>query len=213
MSAWAGLSLGVPAAAVTVGFDRITNNSSADAAGQLSVNVFEDYNIFAGGVLLDFTVAPGPNSSANVKEIYFSDITSLFAPPPTVVSQSPGVKFVGGSASPGDLPGGNNASPSFSVTAGLLAQGSGNNGTGLTIGELLRIGLAYSGIGFSQVLAALDSGAFRIGLHVGSLVAGKSDSFVSASPVPLPAAVWLLLSGFGILGIISRRRRVATARR
>jgi hypothetical protein len=39
----------------------------------------------------------------------------------------------------------------------------------------------------------------------------KQQNVGTASPIPLPAAGWLLLAGLGTLGAVARRRRAATA--
>lgn len=190
------------AGAVPISFDRITSNSPADAAGQLSAEITDN----GTGVLISFAVADGANPDANITEIYFSDLLTLFAPPPSVFSQSAGVSFeTGGSNTPGELPGGSG----FTTTAGLVAEADGNNATGLTVGETLVLSLTYAmGMDFSDVLAALDSGNFRIGLHVRSLLDGESDAFVSEPPaeVPLPAAAWLMIAGLGGLRMASRKK-------
>lgn len=197
------------AGAVTIGFDRITSNSSADASSQLSAEITDN----GTGVLISFLVSDGANPGANITEIYFSDLLMLFSPPPSIFSQSAGVSFeVGGSNTPPELPSANNASPAFVTTAGLVAEASGNNATGLTVGETLILALTYSsGVDFSDVLAALSGGDFRIGLHVRSLLKGESDAFVSTPPseVPLPAAAWLMIAGLSGLGFASRRKAAA----
>lgn len=198
------------ASAVTVGFERITNNSVADASAQLSVDITDG----GDGALLDFTVSAGPNPGANIAEIYFDDGPPvLFDPPPVVVSQI-GASFEVGNNSPGELPSANNATPPFNTTSGLEAEADGNNATGVTVGDTLILKLIYAGAAdFNSVLAALDSGAFRIGLHVRSLLNGQSDSFVNTPPqvVPVPAAAWLFLTALGGLGFAGWRRRRATA--
>lgn len=195
------------AGAVTVTFDRITSNSSADAAGQLSAEITDG----GTGVYVDFKVITGANPGANITEIYFSDLLGLFTPPPSIFSQSAGVSFeVGGSNTPGELPGAGGASPPFVTTAGLVAEADGNNATGLTVGETLILFLTYTGgADFDDVLAALAGDQFRIGMHVRSLLGGQSDSFVSdfeMSEVPLPAAAWLMMAGVAGLGFAGRRK-------
>jgi hypothetical protein len=195
------------AQAVTVDFDRITDNSSIDASSQLSLEVTDD----GTRALFSFTVLAGAQSGASIAEIYFSDLLALFTPSPVIVTQT-GVSYVSGSANPPDLPGGNNASPPFVVTDGLLADtanGRGGNANAIQNGDLLVLALNYSaGTTFQNLLDAMSGDAFRVGLHVRSLAGGESDSFVSdMSAVPVPAAGFLLLAALGGLGVASRRRR------
>lgn len=200
------------ASAATIGFERITSNASADSAGQFNLEVTDD----GTRALFAFTVGSNaPASGATIAEIYFSDIGGLFTPPPVIVTQQ-GVSYVVGSANPGNLPGANNASPPFQVTAQLLADNNPGGNTGIQFGDLLVLGLNYaSGGSFANLLAAFDTGAFRVGLHVRSLVGGQSDSFVSVPPppppppppVPLPAAGFLMIGALGGLAALRRRRR------
>ena len=205
----AGLFLTADAAsALTVSFERITNNSASDAASQLVLDATDDSA--NNRALFAFSVIAGPNPGANIAEIYFSDISSLFAPPPSVVGTTGNVSFETGVAQPGNVPGANNASPPFVTTDSLLAQADGNNATGVTVGESIVLGLTYAGGNdFLDVLAALANGDFRVALHVRSLLGDTSDSFVSApvGVVPLPAGGLLLLTGLGILGWLRRGAR------
>ena len=197
------------ASAITLGFERVpVGNSPADAAGQLSVEVTDAAD--GNGAIFDFRVSDGANPDANVSEVYFSDVGGLFATPieQSHITQSDGVNFVAGSANPGNLPGGENASPPFTATAGLLANANGRNQNGLTVGEMLAITLLYDGSSFEHVLEAIADGSLRVGLHVRSLLNGESDSFVSTpSVVPLPATLWLFLASLGGLGWLHLRGR------
>lgn len=198
------------AQAVTVDFERITSGSLIDASSQLSLEVTDD----GTRALFSFTVLAGAQSGASIAEIYFSDLLALFTTPlalQNIVTQT-GVSYVAGSANPPDLPGWNNASPPFVVTAGLLADtanGQGGNSNAIQIGDLLVLALDYSaGTTFQDLLDAMSGDDFRVGLHVRSLAGGESDSFVSnMSAVPVPAAGFLLLAALGGLGFASRRRR------
>lgn len=218
MIAGLGLALSVSAAhAVTVTFDRITSNSSADAASQLVLDVTDD--AANNRALMAFSVIAGSNPGANIAEIYFSDVGSIFTPPPILVGSTGTVSFeAGGTNNPPNLPGANNANPAFVTTAFLVAEADGNNATGVTVGESITLGLNYaSGFSWSDLLTALGNGNFRTGLHVRSLLAGESDSFVSKPPngggggpppvVPLPAGLPLMLSALGIVAVVRRKSR------
>ena len=201
------------AGAVTVNFYTIPTsggtpgNSVNNVASQLTVDVTDG----GTGGLFNFLVSTGLNSGANVTEIYFSDLLGIFTAPLTVVSQA-GALFTTGSANPGNVPGANNATPPFVLTAGLLADATGRSTNGLTIGDSLLMGLSYSaGKSFSDVMAALTNGNLRVAMHVRSLTGGASDSVVSlpttpVSNVPLPAAGLLLASAlFGAAALRARR--------
>lgn len=206
------LALGLigTAQAATLSFERITTNSNVNAVGQLSVTVAD----FGTQARFSFSVLNGAQSGATIAQIYFSDVDGLFTPPPVIITET-GVDYVAGSANPGNLPGANNANPDFEVTAMLLADidnGQGGNANGIQIGDLLVLGLNFAaGNTFTDLLSRINSGAFRVGLHVRSLNGNASDSFVSkpsTTVVPLPAGLPLMLAGLGALVVLRRRKAV-----
>ena len=181
-------------------------NSAIDASSQLEAEA----TMVTGGVEIDFSVLPGLQPNASITEIYFSDMGGLFVPPPQIVFESAGVSFETNTINPPDLPGGNNATPSFTVTSGLIAQADGNNATGINIGELLTLKLVFdTGYDWAQFVEDVNDGSFRIGLHVRSLAGGESDAFVSMPQVPLPAGGLLLLTALAGAGAVARRRKTA----
>ena len=73
------------------------------------------------------------------------------------------------------------------------------------------LGTLSSGWIFDNVIAGLNNGSLRIGLHVQGINGVTSDAFVNKTvpnPVPLPAAAWLF--GSSLLGFasFSKRRKV-----
>lgn len=201
---WAGA-----ASAVTVDFYKITNNTT-DISSELAL----DISAGTGGAVFAFS-ASGP-IDLSVAEIYFDDQTPLFTAPPVYVSSTGYVNYSYGSASPGNLPGGSNVG--FHATSSLSADaGSNAMVAGINPGESYTMQLNYAtGMHFTDLLAALADGSFRIGLHVIGVADGTglsaSDSYVNGSgpsPVPLPAGGLLLMGALGGLGLVKRRRRKA----
>jgi hypothetical protein len=84
-------------------------------------------------------------------------------------------------ASPPDLPGGEDCVPDFDVTAGFSADSdppAQPNGVNPT--EWLDITFdLQSGQTFDDVVAQLNSGALRIGIHVQGFANGGSESFIN----------------------------------
>ena len=197
-------------AAATIGFERITSNSPIDGSSQLQGNASDH----GATVQIVFEVLAGAQGGANITEIYFSDLLGLFTSPLSLsnyVAHTGNVVFeFGGNNTPPELPGANGADPAFVTTAGLVAEASGNNATGITVGESLTISLNFAvDFDFNDFLAALENGDFRVGLHVRSLADGQSDAFVSEpAAVPVPAAGFLLIGALGGLAALRRRRHV-----
>lgn len=189
-----------PAKAATLSFFCITNNAAADCAtgeAQLSVNVTDPGS---NQVLFHFKNS-GPNASS-ITDVYFDDGTLLGL---SLITNGPSVSF-SQYASPPNLPGANNVSPPFQVTAGFLADSNPPvQPNGVNPGEWLKIYFdLQAGKNFNDVITDLTDGSLRVGIHVQGFAYGGSESFVN-NPVPIPAAVWLF--GSGLLGLVAFARR------
>lgn len=185
----------------------ITNNSpTAAAIGE--AQLFVDVTSEDVGVVMFTFYNIGPESSA-ICDVYFDDGV-LFALSQLIDADSgghPGVNFSQG-ANPPDLPGGNLLDPPFSVSAGFLADSDPavlHNGVGP--GEWLGVEYTLaSEMTYSDVIAYLNDGRLRIGIHVQGIDdpkgEGVSESFVH---VPAPGAATLALAGIGMVGWLKRR--------
>ena len=140
-------------------------------------------------------------------DVYFDDRDLILDAITAIDDSDTGVSFSVG-ATPGNLPAGNEASPPFITTAGLSvdsnppAQPNGVN-PGESLGLTLSLKSDYS---YSDLLASLDSGALRIGIHVQGFADGGSESFVSKGIPSTPAPGALLLASIGV-GIVLRGKR------
>jgi hypothetical protein len=194
---------------MTYDFVKITNNNMEDLSSQLSITLWDETAADTQfGEIIDsnqilFTVQNNVGIASNIAEVYIDD--GLLGPSVVVNSLGGFTDFSGGGATPSDLPGGNtvgfSATASFSADVNPGPPANGVNASNDILGLILGLG---SFADFDAVIAAVNDGSLRFGLHVRSIgIAGESDSYVSA--VPVPAAVWLM--GTGLVGLIGFGRR------
>jgi hypothetical protein len=180
------------------------NADQEDLSGQLLLDVYDL------GSVAQFVFSNNIGIPSNITTIYFDDATNLLGGI-SVANQSAGVDFA--VVSPGNFPEGNTLSPSFNEEfQAERTNGPGGVARGINApGEFLSLNASLVGLtSVSDVLAAINAGNLRIGLHVQAIGnEGGSDSYVtevrSPSAVPLPAAAWLFASGLGFFGVARRR--------
>ena len=179
------------------------NISGGDTVGDAYANNF-GFTLENQGGLTVFNIFNFGNPSATdmfIAGVFFDDNGSLASSsdPWTNVNNVGQVGFSGG-ASKAQLPQGGN---SFSTDYAFLSDNGRGNEFGVQAGE--RLGLAFAA-SYNNVLAAVNSGELKIGLHVQALPYGASDSYISTNtgntqntPEPLTMLAAGAAVGFGAL--------------
>ncbi|MCG6904439.1 MAG: VPLPA-CTERM sorting domain-containing protein [Rhodobacter sp.] len=200
------LGFSQPANAVTINFQNIPGADTAgDAyAGNFSLEVSD---LGGGNVLFQIVSAVAPGLSYFIRTIFIDDTNpSSFTSLPTTNSSTYSVGTVAMTySSGGNLPQGNNVGFSTEFNFNRDTPGNGN---AIQQGE--TGGFVFGG-DFSGILASLNSGDLRFGIHLQGLPNDASDSFATSVPqVPLPAAGFLLMGALGGLGFAAKRKRKAS---
>ncbi|MGV1098154.1 PEP-CTERM sorting domain-containing protein [Thiovibrio sp. JS02] len=197
------LGIAGTAQAIPYGFTVVEDNSPLDPSAQFLVDVTD-----GGGGLTLFKFTNQGNILTTITDIYFDwgNEAALAWSGYT----STGIVSFNHTASPPDLSGGTNIgfTADWSTDADAPT-GTGGNGidnwTGAGTQDTLTI--AFTGSDFNSILAALNSEAYRIGLHVQGYADGESESYVSEGGEPVPEPVSMLLFGTGIAGLAGARLR------
>ena len=206
-SALAAFALTAPAQAATFGFSNI---SGGDTVGD-GLNSYFSFDVTdAGSGKVDFKVSntvPGSSSSsgAAIKQVAFSVneaiVGSLLSS--IQVINSSGVDF---ESSTQNLSQTNNlGSAWFGEDFGGKTDGGNRNS--VQSGEFVTFKFNAN---YSNVLAALNTGNLRLGIHVGSLAAGASDSYVNGVPTPPPTPApepLTIIGSLAALGLGATMRR------
>lgn len=186
---------------VTFPFEIFTENSPyADDPGW---NLYVD--VWDGTGAVNFTFYNDSTVQSSVARIYFDDGSLLGV---SYIIEGPGTSF-GYPASPGNLPGGDDLLDPPFVADREFTIGSESPPPWMGVNNLqdprewvtIRFDLINGGT-LDSVVAELNSGMLRIGLHVIDLPQGYSESAIL---VPEPATILLL--GLGALALLRKRRQ------
>lgn len=194
------------AAGATYGFTAVTDNSRHGAAigkAQFSVEVID-----RGPNIVEFLFQnSGPRASSMI-QLYWDDMSGVLSSLNCWSTTTPGpwwswrgVDFGGGTAHPGNLPGGDGVA--FDADFSIQSDGywsKTNNGVGR--GEDVSVYFSYSG-GFQDVIDSMDNGELVLGVHARGFEGGGSASYITAIGIPTPSAVF---AGMALLGLLATRR-------
>lgn len=221
------LALVVPGAAMALTIDEFNAAYSNFNFGVLSQGGVSDDDLAAldfdlvletDGTYVTMTFSNVSSVESVIAQIYLHDSGEALLGSPTILSPMVNneLKFVVGSGSPTNLPGGNDPGVNFAANTALSVYASSpapKNGIGQTESLVLQYTLLTD---ITTLSDALQDGTLRFGMHVQSIGDdGNSLSFVGTpdelppppppqDPVPEPATLVLLCMGTSFLAVRKR---------
>jgi hypothetical protein len=177
-----------------------SNIAGGDTVGDAYVNSFT-FDVVDQGSSVLFNIKNSGDATApgmGISKVFFDDNGYLSAPS---IYGWTGllVSFTGGARNDQLPQGGNGFTTDYAFSRITIA----NNAFGIQANESLGLSFAAN---YNNVIAALNSGALRLGLHVQDLPNGASDSYISsnsgntqATPEPLTMLAAGAAVGFGTM--------------
>jgi hypothetical protein len=181
-----------------------SNIGGGDTPGDAYVNNF-GFNVSAVNgtrlVVFDiFNLGNPADSDMFISKVFFDDNINYLSGPSVNFSNIGQVGFMRG-ASNDQLPQGGN---DFTTDYAFSRVGPGNE-YGIQGGE--KLGLSFVA-NYNNVLAALNSGELKIGLHVQALPNGASDSYISSNTQDTPEPLTMLAAGAAVgFGTMFKKQR------
>ncbi len=194
----------------TYSFVNITGNSATNA-GIGEDQFFMDVSEYNASEVLFRVYNTGPEASS-ITGVYFEN--SLLDGISGLIEDTTEVDFEA-FASGGNLPGGNQPSVDFDedFRADAVAQGEFLNGVPANgIGPDEELGVIVNLVGsttYEDVIANLNAGDTRVGLHVQAFPDGGSEAFVSngqVTVIPAPGAASLAFLGIFATKMLKRKK-------
>ncbi|MEY2979212.1 MAG: PEP-CTERM sorting domain-containing protein [Prochlorotrichaceae cyanobacterium] len=202
----ATVAFAAPAHAATFGFGNI---SGGDTVGDAFASEFSfDVTDYGSGKVLFKISNNGTTGTNAIKQVVFSlkdSVSSLLSSMAVDIGNVGRVDFQNRVQ---NLSQSNNlGSAWFGEDFGATTRGA--NANSIQKGESL--GITFNG-NYQSVLTALNYGDLKLGIHVGSLPGGCSDSYVSILPEPtkVPEPMGLLGTvALGVSAAVRRRKQAA----
>ena len=184
-----------------------SNIAGGDMVGDAYVNSFT-YTVANQGSAVRFDIFNSEDAAAPSKfiaKVFFQDNYGYLSAPSLYGTNINEVSF-GGGASNDQLP---QAGKSFTTKYAFSRNTGSGNGWAIQGGESFPVSFRGS---YNNVMAALNDGSLKIGLHVQGLPNGASDSYISTSSTDntqgTPEPLTLLAAGAAVgFGTMFKKQR------
>lgn len=176
------IATSTPASATTFGFNNITGGDTVgDAfAPDFSFDVTDN----GGGTVL-FKFLNNASSEQALKQVAFSIDSTVSGLLSNITSNVGNFGTVAFDNKAQNLSQSNNISGWDGTTFGASTIG-GKNGNANAVQSGESLGITFTG-NYNAVLTAINAGTLKVGIHVGSLPGGASDSYVNSVPTSPPS--------------------------